>query len=102
MFNPAEFFPALAAHGLLRCAQYIPPSGPTWRFNVGWTQPDELMLTDKVQSTSYAIEYEVANAPALEVEMVLTIDAVQYAVRSKPRVRGDGAFAIVDLEKVRT
>jgi hypothetical protein len=101
MFNPAEFFPALAAHGLLKCAQYVPPSGPTWRFDVGFSRPDELLFGDQAQSTEYAIEYEAARAPQLDVDMVLTIDGVQFRVRSKPRAKGDGSFLMVELERVR-
>lgn len=101
MFDPAEFFPALAAHGLLKCASYTPASGPTWRFPVGWTRPDELLFGDQAQSTEYLIEFEAAAAPALEVDMVLTIDGAQYRVRSPVRARGDGAFRVAELEKVR-
>lgn len=102
MFNPGEFFPALAAHGLLRCAHYVPPSGPTWRFSVGFTRPDELLFSDQAQSTEYAIEYEAARAPALEPDILLTIDNVAYRVRSAPRAKGDGSFLMVMLERVRT
>lgn len=101
MFDPAEFFRAFSKHGLLRCAHYIPPSGPTYRFMVGWVRPDELLLSEQVQSTEYLIEYETAGAPVLEPDMRLTIDGEAYVVRAPPRARGDGSFTTATLAKVR-
>lgn len=101
MFDPGEFFPALSAHGLLKCACYTPPSGPAWRFDVGFTRPDELLLSDQIQSTEYVIEYEAARAPQLDVDALLSIGDVVYRVRSKPRAKGDGSFLTAALERVR-
>ena len=95
------FFPAFADAGMLTDATYQPSSGPAVPgIQVGFVQPDALMLGDMVQSTEYAIEYRTADMPALKMGETITMGVDTYKVRRNPEKKGDGAFSHALLTKL--
>lgn len=100
MFNPNIFWSAFSRAGMLTAATYQPAAGPAIPVQVGFTQPDVLLLGDMVQSTDYAIEYQTADMPALASGETITIGATTYKVRRNPEKKGDGTFSHVLLTKL--
>lgn len=103
MFNNDEFFAAFKQHGLLVNVVYDPldGTGPV-TFQAGFKQPAELMLTEGMSSDEYQLELHASSSPTLEEGAEISINGDIYKLRSNPRRRGDGAFTVVALTKVKT
>ena len=93
------FFPAFADAGMLETAVYHAVGGDV-PVQIGFVQPDALMLGDMAQSTEYAIEYQTTDMPALKMGETITIGVDTYKVRRNPEKKGDGAFSHVLLTKL--
>lgn len=101
MFDPSIFWSAFSRAGMLVEATYHPAAGPAVPgIQVGFTQPDVLMMGDMVQSTDYAIEYQTADMPALARGETITIGSDTYKARRPPEKKGDGTFSHVLLSKL--
>lgn len=100
MYDPTVFLAAAKATGMLKVATFIAAGGGSVSLDVGFNQPDELMLSDQVQSREYMIEYESAAGAALLSGTLVTIDGVVYRVRAAPRSVRDGFFSTAELTKV--
>lgn len=98
MFDPSILFDAFKATGMLSVATRL-DQVPQTDLDVGFVQPDGLILGEAVQTTDIEIEYVTATAvPALRVGEALRIDADAYRVRQPPRKSGDGTYTRVTLE----
>lgn len=101
MFNNDEFFSAFAQHGLLVSVVYAPPDGGAdVTFQAGFKSPAELLFSDGATSDEYQLEMRVTGSPAIEEGSEVSINGEVFKLRSNPRRRGDGAFAVVGLTKV--
>ncbi len=98
MFDPSILFPAFKAAGMLSVATRLGQVPPV-DIDVGFVQPDGLILGDAVQTTDVEVEYiTTAAVPPVRVGEALRIGTETYRVRQPPRKTGDGTYSRVVLE----
>lgn len=96
MFDPAVFFPAFQAHGLLAIASFMLDGGQQVSgIGVGYWRPGDTDL-DGVVFSDYLVEYETAAVGALRsgnlVQLTQRGETRQFLVNETPKARGDGYF----------
>ncbi|MDP9902616.1 hypothetical protein [Variovorax ginsengisoli] len=97
-FDPSILFPAFKAAGMLARATRL-QSIPVVDIDVGFVQPDGLILGDAVQTTDIEIEYVTSSVvPPLRVGEALRIKGQAYRVRMPPQRKADGYFTRTTLE----
>jgi hypothetical protein len=99
-FDTSVFWPAFKEAGMLCEARYQPSIGPLVIFDVGFKQPDQIVLDGLVSATDYSIEYQSADV-TLKRDYVLQIKGVNYRVGQTPQALGNGTFVFAQLEKVK-
>lgn len=100
MWNPERLFPALAKHGMLQCAMWTDSAGVSRKFDCGFFQPDQLIMSDEVQDTDYMIEYETRDAVSPRVDDRIHVCGMEFKVRQPPMRKGNGFYSTVLLTKV--
>ena len=86
---------------MLKEAKYTLADGEVKTVQVGFVQPDELMLSGMTQSNQKAIEYQTDDLPGFTEKSRLEIDGVIYRARNYPAKQGDGFFSKVNVEEVK-
>ena len=96
-----QFWAAFADAGMLALATTVNIGGTVYQnVRVGMREPDELFLDTGTQHTHYEAEFETTALPGLNVGHILTVDSVDYRVKSPPRLKATGWFSVVDLERI--
>lgn len=101
MFDPALFFPAFQAHGLLASASFMLAGGQQVAdVPVGYWRPGESDL-DGVVFSDYEIEFETSRVTGLRtgngVQVSQRGETRDFTVNESPKARGDGFFTRVKL-----
>lgn len=103
-WRPEVFFAAFSRSGLLLQAVYK-PAGVATPFEVGFTTPDSMLLSDQHQSADIEIEWQTSAIPPVRKNDALAITqrngaVVAYRAAEHARTMGDGTFSRVYLEQL--
>ncbi|MEC3765007.1 head-tail joining protein [Cupriavidus sp. SS-3] len=93
-FDPAVFWSAFRSAGMLTTASWS--GGPD--FDVGFEEPETLMVEGSLHVAERSIEYQTHDAPTLRRDDVVTIDGKRYRLSQTPQKQGDGFFSRAVLE----
>lgn len=100
MMDQSIFWSAFARYGLLAEAIHTAANGTSTTFQVGFVQPDILMLQNDVQSSQPEIEYQTADFSAMTAGIRLVINGDVYRVQNAPARQGSGHFSKVKVRKM--
>lgn len=96
MFDPTILFDAFKGAGMLDQATLLGPSPVS--FDVGFLQPENLIMGEAVQTSDIVIEFVTASSPQLRTGTALVIKGQAYRVRQPPNKQGDGYYSRATLE----
>ncbi|SNT28918.1 hypothetical protein SAMN06265795_12238 [Noviherbaspirillum humi] len=98
-WSEEDFFAAFSDAGMLTAAVYQPAIGNPVPLQVGFVQPDVLLLDERVQASQVEIEFETARAPLMRQGDTIVIGNDVYRVRGTPTKKADGYFSTVQIGK---
>jgi hypothetical protein len=102
-WRPEVFFAAFSRSGLLLQAVYK-PAGVATPFEVGFTAPDSMLISDQHQSADIEIEWQTSALQPVRkgdpIDITMRGGAVvAYCAAEHARSMGDGTFSRVYLEQ---
>ena len=96
-----QHWAAFADAGMLALATSVDIGGTVYEnVYIGLTEPDEIFQETGTQHTHYQAEYQTTALPGLNVGDTITIDSVEYRVKTPPRLQRTGWYSLCDLERV--